>query len=181
MSDENLLEMISFLVNGQAFCLDVSVIREIRGWTPATPLPMSPPEVRGVINLRGVIMPVVDLKARLDQGLTEPSSRHVIIVMQLGDRQAGLLVEAVQETFKISRSELQAPPSLTRITVRDPLGWPSKSFAAFSSVRLIGVKPRALRLMTLALIASFCVEAGPKPMTSSVSSQFFLSGVEVWP
>ncbi|HQN50980.1 MAG TPA: chemotaxis protein CheW [Phenylobacterium sp.] len=113
MSDENLLEMISFLVNGQAFCLDVSVIREIRGWTPATPLPMSPPEVRGVINLRGVIMPVVDLKARLDQGLTEPSSRHVIIVMQLGDRQAGLLVEAVQETFKISRSELQAPPSLS--------------------------------------------------------------------
>ncbi len=113
MSDENLLEMISFLVNGQAFCLDVSVIREIRGWTPATPLPMSPPEVRGVINLRGVIMPVVDLKARLDQGLTEPSSRHVIIVMQLGERQAGLLVEAVQETFKISRSELQAPPSLS--------------------------------------------------------------------
>lgn len=113
MSDENLLEMISFLVNGQAFCLDVSVIREIRGWTPATPLPMSPPEVRGVINLRGVIMPVVDLKARLDQGLTEPSSRHVIIVMQLGDRQAGLLVEAVQETFKIARSELQAPPSLS--------------------------------------------------------------------
>ncbi len=113
MSDENLLEMISFLVNGQAFCLDVSVIREIRGWTPATPLPMSPPEVRGVINLRGVIMPVVDLKARLDQGLTEPSSRHVIIVMQLGDRQAGLLVEVVQETFKISRSELQAPPSLS--------------------------------------------------------------------
>ena len=113
MSNENLLEMISFLVNGQAFCLDVSVIREIRGWTPATPLPMSPPEVRGVINLRGVIMPVVDLKARLDQGLTEPSSRHVIIVMQLGDRQAGLLVEAVQETFKISRSELQAPPSLS--------------------------------------------------------------------
>ncbi len=113
MSDETLLEMISFLVNGQAFCLDVSVIREIRGWTPATPLPMSPPEVRGVINLRGVIMPVVDLKARLDQGLTEPSSRHVIIVMQLGDRQAGLLVEAVQETFKISRSELQAPPSLS--------------------------------------------------------------------
>lgn len=113
MSDETLLEMISFLVNGQAFCLDVSVIREIRGWTPATPLPMSPPEVRGVINLRGVIMPVVDLKARLDQGLTEPSSRHVIIVMQLGERQAGLLVEAVQETFKISRSELQAPPSLS--------------------------------------------------------------------
>jgi len=113
MSEEAPLEMISFLVNDQAFCLDVSVIREIRGWTPATPLPGAPLEVRGVINLRGVIMPVVDLKARLDQGLTEPSSRHVIIVLELGDRQAGLLVEAVQETFKIARSELQQPPSLS--------------------------------------------------------------------
>ena len=113
MSEEAPLEMISFLVNGQAFCLDVSFIREIRGWTPATPLPMAPTEVRGVINLRGVIMPVVDLKARLDQGLTEPSSRHVIIVMEIGSKQAGLLVEAVQETFKISRAELQQPPALS--------------------------------------------------------------------
>jgi purine-binding chemotaxis protein CheW len=65
-----------------------------------------------VINLRGVVMPVIDLRNRLGLGLTAPSSRHVIVVVQHGDRIAGLLVDAVQETFVVEIGQLQAPPAM---------------------------------------------------------------------
>jgi purine-binding chemotaxis protein CheW len=106
------LELISFEIGDQEFCIDIRTVREIRGWTAATPLPQSPDYIRGVINLRGSIMPVIDLRARLGLGLTEPSSRHVIVVVQESDRCAGLLVDGVQETFTIDASLPQSPPDL---------------------------------------------------------------------
>lgn len=106
------LELISFEIGEQEFCIDIRTVREIRGWTAATPLPQAPDYIRGVINLRGSIMPVLDLRARLGLGLTEPSSRHVIVVVQESDRCAGLLVDGVQETFTIDASLPQDPPDL---------------------------------------------------------------------
>lgn len=106
------VEVITLVVRGVEFCLDIKAVREIRGWTPATPVPHSPPYVKGVINLRGAVMPVLDLAARLDLGATEPTSRHVIVVAQCGEQLAGLLVDSVQETFFVSASQLQAPPSV---------------------------------------------------------------------
>lgn len=106
------IELISFEIADQAFCIDIRAVREIRGWTPATPMPHTPGYVLGVINLRGMVMPVLDLRARLDLGRTEASSRHVIVVVQNGERTAGLLVDAVQETFVVEESELQAPPDM---------------------------------------------------------------------
>lgn len=104
------LELISFEISGQAFCIDISVVREIRGWTPATPMPNTPDYILGVINLRGAVMPVFDLRSRLGLGRTEPSSRNVIVVVQSASRLVGLLVDAVQETFMVDADVLQAPP-----------------------------------------------------------------------
>lgn len=109
---DGMLELISFEIGGQEFCIDVRSVREIRGWTPATPMPQSPGYVLGVINLRGVIMPVLDLRSRLGLGTTEPSSRHVIVVIEQDTRTAGVLVDRVQETFQVAASLLQAPPSM---------------------------------------------------------------------
>lgn len=106
------LELISFEIGGQAYCIDIRAVREIRGWTPATPMPHTPRYIMGVINLRGLVMPVIDLRNRLGLGDTEPSTRHVIVVVQHGDRIAGLLVDAVQETFMVDVASLQAPPSM---------------------------------------------------------------------
>ncbi|MFN6981202.1 MAG: chemotaxis protein CheW [Brevundimonas sp.] len=106
------LELISFEIGGQEFCIDIRMVREIRGWAAATPVPQTPSYVLGVINLRGVVMPVLDLRHRLGLGLTEASSRHVIVVVQHGDRLAGLLVDAVQETFMVDGSLVQAPPPM---------------------------------------------------------------------
>ncbi|MEI9899737.1 MAG: chemotaxis protein CheW [Hyphomicrobium sp.] len=87
-------ELITFAVGNQEFCIDVMSVREIRGWTPATVLPHSQPFVRGVINLRGAVLPIMDLAVRLGFPAAEPMGRHVIIVVQVGSQVAGLLVDA---------------------------------------------------------------------------------------
>src|SRR5690349_10774035 len=88
-------ELIAFRIQDQEFCVDIMAVREIRGWTPATPLPQAPSFVRGVINLRGMVLPIVDLSDRLGLGVTEPSARSVIIVSQVGPQIVGLLVDGV--------------------------------------------------------------------------------------
>lgn len=110
--DAGSLELISFEIGGQTFCIDIADVREIRGWTQSTPMPQAPAYVMGLINLRGVIMPVVDLRNRLGLGATEASSRHVIVVVQHAAGLAGLLVDAVQETFTIDPAALQPPPAI---------------------------------------------------------------------
>lgn len=106
------IELISFEIAEQEFCIDIRSVREIRGWTPTTRLPHMPAYVLGVINLRGSVMPVLDLRNRLGLGETEASSRHVFVVVQDGDRVVGLMVDAVQETFVVDGSLLQAPPDV---------------------------------------------------------------------
>jgi purine-binding chemotaxis protein CheW len=106
------LELISFEIADQEFCIDIRSVREIRGWTPATPIPQTPDYIRGVINLRGAVIPVLDLRNRLGLGDTVASSRHVIVVIQEEDRVAGLLVDGVQETFRVDASLLQPPPAM---------------------------------------------------------------------
>lgn len=80
------LELITFEVAGQRFGLDIMAVREIRAWTPATPLPQVPHYVSGVVNLRGTVLPVIDLAARLGWPATDPTPRHAIIVVQLAAR-----------------------------------------------------------------------------------------------
>jgi purine-binding chemotaxis protein CheW len=110
------LEMISFDIVGQTFCIDIRFVLEIRGWTPATHMPQTPDFMLGVINLRGSVIPVLDLRCRLGLGVTEPSGRHVIVVIKDDDRMAGLLVDAVQETFQVDSAALQEPPELATKT-----------------------------------------------------------------
>lgn len=106
------LELISFEIGGQELCIDIRLVREIRGWTPTTHMPQTPDYVLGVINLRGAVMPVIDLRCRLGLGVTEVSSRHVIVVVEDGPRLAGLLVDAVQETFLVANSLVQPLPAM---------------------------------------------------------------------
>lgn len=106
------MELISFRIGEQDYCLDIMAVREIRGWTPATSLPRTPGYVRGVINLRGAVLPIIDLKSRLGLGETTPSARSVIIVVDVGSRLVGLLVDAVSEILAVSRAEIQPTPNV---------------------------------------------------------------------
>lgn len=106
------VELLSFRLAEQEYSVDIMQVREIRGWTRATPLPHAPAHVRGVINLRGTVLPVVDLSTRLGMPPVEGDARNVIIVVQVGSQSAGLLVDAVSDILALPRSELQPPPDL---------------------------------------------------------------------
>src|ERR1700742_3390878 len=105
-------ELTSFRIGDQEFCVDIMSVREIRGWTAATPLPRSPDFVRGVINLRGAVLPIIDLSARMGLGVIEPEARHVIIVCRIGGQMVGLLVDAVSDILTITDDLIQATPDV---------------------------------------------------------------------
>ena len=111
-------ELISFRIGEQEFCVDIMEVREIRGWTPATPLPQAPSFVRGVINLRGAVLPIVDLGARLGLGAADPSARHVIIVAQVQNQIVGLLVDAVSDILTVTDAMIQPTPDVASDLVR---------------------------------------------------------------
>lgn len=111
-------ELITFRIGQQEYAVDIMSIREIRGWTPATTLPQSPDFVRGVINLRGAVLPIVDLSGRLGLGAVEPSQRHVIIVAHIGTRLVGLLVDAVSDIINADDEAIQPTPDVGCETVR---------------------------------------------------------------
>lgn len=105
-------ELISFEVGGQLFGLDINAIREIRAWSPVTRVPGVPHYIAGMANLRGAILPVVDLAARLGWEPTQASERHAIIVVQIGGQAAGLIVDSVSDLVQLDEDSLQQPPSL---------------------------------------------------------------------
>mgnify|MGYP003133430069 CR=1 FL=1 len=111
-------ELTSFKIGEQEYCVDIMAVREIRGWTPATPLPQSPDYVVGIINLRGAVLPVIDLASRLGLGRTEPSDRHVIVVARIGEQWVGLLVDAVSDILATSDAAIQPAPDVSCESVK---------------------------------------------------------------
>ncbi|MES2303111.1 MAG: chemotaxis protein CheW [Pseudomonadota bacterium] len=105
-----LRELITFEVEGQVFGLDIMAIREIRAWSPTTRLPRVPSYVAGVVNLRGTVLPVIDLAARLGWRATEATPRHAIIVTQQGAQISGWIVDSVSDIVTLDSEALQPPP-----------------------------------------------------------------------
>jgi len=109
-------QFISFTIGHEEYGVDIMAIREIKGWVPTTELPNTPPYVRGVINLRGAIVPIFDLRARFGGGATSASARHVIIVVSVRSRVVGILVDAVADIITIAFSSIQPVPELEHKT-----------------------------------------------------------------
>ncbi|MDM9619023.1 chemotaxis protein CheW [Rhizobium sp. S96] len=105
-------ELIAFRVGDQEFCVNVMSVREIRGWTPATAMPHSPSYMKGVINLRGAVLPIIDLSARLGMKPAVTTPRHVIIVAQVHSKVVGLLVDAVSDILTIAEDSIQPTPEI---------------------------------------------------------------------
>jgi len=105
-------ELIAFRIGAQEFCVDIMAVREIRGYTPATALPQAPCFVRGVINLRGAVLPIVDLAARMGFPPDEPTTRHVIMVVNVERQVVGLLVDAVLDILTVEEAAIQPTPDV---------------------------------------------------------------------
>ena len=113
------IELVVFCSGGQSFSLDIRHVREIRGQSAVTPLPHSPEEVLGVMNLRGAVIPVFDLSSCFGLGQTEPDARNVIMIAMNDTRTLGLLVQSVSEIVSIPHASIQDAPAM--------LGGPAQS------------------------------------------------------
>lgn len=108
--DGDTKQYISFNVGTDLYAIEITMVREIKGWIPTTSLPNSPDYMRGVINLRGVIVPVFDLRTRFRRGHTEPGKNHVVIIVTLKSRTIGILVDAVSDILTIAKQDILAVP-----------------------------------------------------------------------
>lgn len=102
-------ELITFGVSGQLFGLDIMTIKEIRAWSPVTRLPRVPDYVAGVVNLRGAVLPVIDLSVRLGWSATETTPRNPIIVTEYEGQSRGLIVHDVSDIVAVAHEDLQQP------------------------------------------------------------------------
>lgn len=107
------LEIIAFRLHDQEFCVRTTTIREIRGWGPATPVPHTPADVIGVMNLRGTVIPIIDLANRLGMPSTEPNERSAIVVAEVHGMAMGLVVDRVSDILTIAANLLQPVPEIT--------------------------------------------------------------------
>lgn len=103
-------QFISFKIREEEYAIDIMAVREIKGWSQTTTLPNQPSHVRGVMNLRGTMVPIFDLRCRFGMGVTDASSLHVVIVVAVLDRLIGLLVDTVSDILTIETSEIRPVP-----------------------------------------------------------------------
>lgn len=107
-------QYLTFVVGSDAFAIPVSEVKEIIGYTTITEVPAMPPYVRGVINLRGAVVPTVDLSLRLGRQAGVVGKRTCIVIISAGFEGArqdvGLIVDAVSAVVEVSAAEIEPPP-----------------------------------------------------------------------
>lgn len=103
-------QFLTFLLEEQEYGLEIFKIWEIRGYAPITPIPNVPPHVRGVMNVRGTVLPVVDLRMKFHLPAVEYSKFTVIVIATVGDKTVGLLVDAVSDVLMVAQDAMREAP-----------------------------------------------------------------------
>lgn len=109
-TDARVEQYVTFTIGERLFGIGILSVREIRQWAQPTPLPHQPEWNRGVLNLRGAIVPVNDLRARLGGGRTDPTPGHVVVITSIAGQSVGILVDAVSDIVTVRAEQVQALP-----------------------------------------------------------------------
>lgn len=109
-------QMLTFHLGGETYGVDILRVKEIRGWSPVTRIPQSPPHVLGVLNLRGAVVPIIDLRMRFALASADFSPTTVIIVVSVSDgegrRECGVVVDSVSDVSDVASEDVRSPPSM---------------------------------------------------------------------
>ena len=113
-------QYLTFMLGEEEFGVDILRVQEIKGWEPVTAIPNTPEYIRGVTNLRGTVVPVVDLRRRFDLESAEYTPTTVVIVLRVegehSTRTMGFVVDAVSEVYRVLPDSLQPAPDFgTRV------------------------------------------------------------------
>ncbi|UOO37337.1 purine-binding chemotaxis protein CheW [Oscillospiraceae bacterium CM] len=111
-TDEDIQEYLIFTVNGIDFGIDIGLVQEIIEFQPAAPIPNALDFCRGIINIRGMIVPVLDMRVKLGYEMIEYDGRACIIVVTLESEMVGAIVDAVKDVIHISEEDLIDSPAI---------------------------------------------------------------------
>lgn len=104
-------QYLTFIMQSEEYGVDILAVQEIRGWESATPVPNSPSYIKGVINLRGTIVPIIDLRDRFDLSILEYGPETVVIVLKIesdkGPRIMGIIVDAISDVYDVPIDEIK--------------------------------------------------------------------------
>lgn len=115
-------QYLTFTVSGEEYGVDIMTVREIKGWTETTRLPNSQEFMRGVMNLRGLIIPIFDLRSRFNMGVTNATQKHVVIILAIGSRNIGILVDAVSDILDVNSENIKPAPATDAQSGADYIG-----------------------------------------------------------
>ncbi|MFT5755581.1 MAG: purine-binding chemotaxis protein CheW [Alteromonadaceae bacterium] len=108
-------EYLTFILNGEEYGVDILCVQELRVWSSVTELPNKPDYIKGVINLRGVIIPIIDLRQRFGQDPLDYNEQTVTIILRNQDPErpmvVGIVVDAVSEVYKLDHKSIRQPPA----------------------------------------------------------------------
>lgn len=103
-------QYLTFTLDSETYGVDILKVQEIRGWTQETPIPNSPEFIRGVVNLRGSIVPVFDMRNRFNMSATEFTQYTVVIVVNVQGRTVGIVVDAVSDVVDYNEEDINPAP-----------------------------------------------------------------------
>lgn len=103
-------QYLTFLLQDEQFGLDILCVQEIKGYTRVTKIPNMPSFIKGAMNLRGTVVPIVDLRSRFDMPAAEYDQFTVVIVVNMGTKVIGLIVDAVSDVLNVEESEIETAP-----------------------------------------------------------------------
>jgi purine-binding chemotaxis protein CheW len=111
-------QYLTFRLGTETYGLDILRVKEIRGWAPVTGIPQSPPHVLGMLNLRGAIVPILDLRLRFELASADFTPTTVVIVLSLRaedavTRECGVVVDSVSDVVDLNAEAIKAPPALS--------------------------------------------------------------------
>ncbi|MDT0595228.1 chemotaxis protein CheW [Glaciecola petra] len=110
LSNEAHQEFLTFVLGEENYALDIMTVKEIRGYEEVTKIANAPDYIKGVINLRGDIVPIVDLRLKFNVGEATYNEFTIVIMLMVGERIVGIVVDEVSDVIKVGESEVKSPP-----------------------------------------------------------------------
>jgi purine-binding chemotaxis protein CheW len=148
-------QFLTFVCAGEEYGVAILCVQEIKGWEGVTRVPYAPNYLLGVMNLRGVIVPVIDLRTRFGLAPRAPDGSSVVIVVrvhtELGEKTAGVVVDAVSEVYSVAPGNIKPTPDL---------GMSSDRACVHS---LASIDEKMVMLLDIDRLVTSCIEASEAP------------------
>lgn len=112
-SNNEIHQFLTFFLDDEEYGVDIMQVMEIRSWSETTRLPNTPEFVLGIINLRGVVVPVLDIRRRFGMEPAELTGKSVVIILSSTERTLGILVDNVSDILEVRTNNIKSPPPMS--------------------------------------------------------------------